>query len=120
MLNINLSKFSYGKKEVLNDIHIQINKPRIIGLVAPNGTGKSTLIEIIAGNLNNRDVSVLLDDKNYKNHYLEMKRKIVRMCNQDDLYSDLTGLQHLQFYAEMWNIKLAFVDEVVSKLQMAE
>ena len=120
MLNISISQFSYGEKEVLKDIHIQIDKPRIIGLVAPNGTGKSTLIEIIAGNLNNRDVSVLLDDKNYKNHYLEMKRKIVRMCNQDDLYSDLTGLQHLQFYAEMWNIKPSFVDEVVSKLQMTE
>ena len=117
MLNISISKFSYGKKEVLKDIHIQIDKPRIIGLVAPNGTGKSTLIEIIAGNLINRDVSVLLDDKN---HYLEMKRKIVRMCNQDDLYSELTGLQHLQFYAEMWNIKPSFVDEVVSKLQMTE
>ena len=49
-----------------------------------------------------------------------MKRKIVRMCNQDDLYSELTGLQHLQFYAEMWNIKPSFVDEVVSKLQMTE
>ena len=59
MLNISISKFSYGKKEVLNDIHIQIDKPKIIGLVAPNGTGKSTLIEIIAGNLNNRDVRVL-------------------------------------------------------------
>ena len=120
MLNISISNFSYGEKEVLKDIHIQIDKPRIIGLVAPNGTGKSTLIKIIAGNLNNRDVSVLLDDKNYKNHYLEMKRKIVRMCNQDDLYSDLTGLQHLQFYAEMWNIKPSFVDEVISKLQMTE
>ena len=63
MLNISIAKFSYGKKEVLKDIHIQIDNPRIIGLVAPNGTGKSTLIEIIAGNLNNRDVSVLLDDK---------------------------------------------------------
>lgn len=120
MLNISISKFSYGKKDVLKDIYIQIDKPKIIGLVAPNGTGKSTLIEIIAGNLNNRDVSVLLDDKNYKNHYLDLKRRIVRMCNQDDLYSDLTGLQHLQFYAEMWNIKASFVDEVVSKLQMTE
>ena len=120
MLNISIAKFSYGEKEVLKDIHIQIEKPKIIGLVAPNGTGKSTLIEIIAGNLNNRDVSVLLDDKNYKNHYMDMKRRIVRMCNQDDLYSDLTGLQHLQFYAEMWNIKPSFVDEVVSKLQMTE
>ena len=120
MLKISIAKFSYGEKEVLKDIHIQIDNPRIIGLVAPNGTGKSTLIEIIAGNLNNRDVSVLLDDKNYKNHYLDMKRRIVRMCNQDDLYSDLTGLQHLQFYAEMWNIKPSFVDEVVSKLQMTE
>lgn len=46
MLKISISKFSYGKKEVLKDIHIQIVKPRIIGLVAPNGTGKSTLIEM--------------------------------------------------------------------------
>ena len=42
MLNISIAKFSYGEKEVLKDIHIQIEKPKIIGLVAPNGTGKST------------------------------------------------------------------------------
>ena len=49
-----------------------------------------------------------------------MKRRIVRMCNQDDLYSDLTGLQHLQFYAEMWNIKPSLWMKLSQKLQMTE
>ncbi len=51
IINIEKLNYSYGKKEVLKDIHIQIDKPRIIGLVAPNGTGKSTFLRILSGQL---------------------------------------------------------------------
>ncbi|RDY23114.1 ABC transporter ATP-binding protein [Romboutsia maritimum] len=43
---------SYGKKEVLNGINVSIPKGKIVGLLGPNGNGKSTMIKLINGLLN--------------------------------------------------------------------
>ena len=40
---------SYGKKEVLTDLNVSIPKGKIIGLLDPNGSGKSTMIQLING-----------------------------------------------------------------------
>ncbi|HDX9661292.1 TPA: ATP-binding cassette domain-containing protein, partial [Bacillus toyonensis] len=40
---------SFGKKEVLHDLSLQIEKAEIFGLVGPSGSGKTTLIKLIAG-----------------------------------------------------------------------
>ena len=42
---------SYGRKEVLQNITFTIEEPKIIGLIGRNGTGKSTLLKILAGHL---------------------------------------------------------------------
>lgn len=44
----NLTK-SYGKKTALSEINLEISRGRIIGLLRPNGSGKSTFIKIAAG-----------------------------------------------------------------------
>lgn len=51
---------SYGDKEVLCSINAQISKGEIIGIIGPNGGGKSTLIKIIAGLIAPTRGSVLL------------------------------------------------------------
>lgn len=40
---------SYDKHTILNDVNLSIEKGRIVGLLGPNGCGKTTLIKIIAG-----------------------------------------------------------------------
>ena len=44
----NLNK-RYGKKQVLNDIDLSLSSGRIIGLLGPNGSGKTTIIKILNG-----------------------------------------------------------------------
>lgn len=45
----NLSK-NYGKKQVLHDISFEIpEQPTIVGLIGPNGVGKSTMLRLLAG-----------------------------------------------------------------------
>src|SRR5699024_5281624 len=46
--NIN---FSYGSKRILKDVHLEIPRGSFLGLVGPNGGGKTTLIKIILGSL---------------------------------------------------------------------
>lgn len=53
--------FSYGDKVVLNNIHLNIHKGSFLGIVGPNGGGKTTLIQLILGLLTptKGDISIL-------------------------------------------------------------
>lgn len=57
----NLSK-SYGKNLVLDDISFDLEKGKIIGLLGPNGCGKTTLIKILSGLIHDYDGIVRVDD----------------------------------------------------------
>ena len=52
MLKLNDIGLSFAnKKQVLDDITLTLNQKEIVGLVAPNGTGKTTLLNVIMNNL---------------------------------------------------------------------
>lgn len=51
LVNIEKLHFSYGIHEVFNDLNLSINEKKQIGLVGRNGTGKSTLLKLITGEL---------------------------------------------------------------------
>jgi ATP-binding cassette subfamily F protein uup len=65
---LNISK-SYGDKVLFDDISVVINERQRIGLVGVNGTGKSTLLQIIAG-IETPDSGKLLHAKNMRIEYL--------------------------------------------------
>lgn len=56
----NLTK-RYGKKTALNHINLTLKSGRIIGLLGPNGSGKTTMIKLINGLLTPTEGQVLID-----------------------------------------------------------
>ena len=88
MLEVHIQNFSYGKKEILNQIDLHLPPSQIIGLVAPNGVGKSTLIQILSGHLRNNGISVSYQGKNYTTDTLFMRQHIVKMPDQSELYDE--------------------------------
>ncbi len=54
---------NYGKKNVLKGVNLSFKKGKIIGLLGPNGSGKTTFIKICAGLLKENGGEVLIDDK---------------------------------------------------------
>lgn len=56
----NLNK-SYGRKQVINDLTAEMNSGRIVGLLGPNGCGKSTMLKILAGLIADYSGEVKLD-----------------------------------------------------------
>lgn len=120
MLEVHIKSFSYGEKEVLNQIDLHLPPSQIIGLVAPNGVGKSTLIQILSGHLRNNGISVSYQGKNYTTDTLFMRQHIVKMPDQSELYDELNGIEHLNFYASMWKVASGTVQTVVEQLKMGD
>ena len=118
MLEVHIQNFSYGKKEILNQIDLELPSSQIIGLVAPNGVGKSTLIQILSGHLRNNGISVCYQGKNYTTDTLFMRQHIVKMPDQSELYDELNGIEHLNFYASMWKVASGTVQTVIEQLKM--
>ena len=120
MLEVHIKSFSYGEKEVLNQIDLHLPPSQIIGLVAPNGVGKSTLIQILSGHLRNNGISVSYQGKNYTTDTVFMRQHIVKMPDQSELYDELNGIEHLNFYASMWKVASGTVQTVVEQLKMED
>lgn len=55
--------FSYGTKQILHDVNIDVEPGKVVGLLGPNGTGKSTLLGVLTGDMQPSGGEVLLNDQ---------------------------------------------------------
>lgn len=63
IIKINHLKKSYGSHKVLNDVSFSLEDGQIIGLLGPNGSGKTSLIKILTGLINDYSGEVLVDGR---------------------------------------------------------
>lgn len=97
----NLNK-SYGEKIVLKDLNLELDKPDIYALVGPNGTGKTTLMDIMA-NFVKRD-SGMVKICNMDPSDFAVFKKLSYARNLNMLYDNLTGLDHLELAKSLMNV----------------
>lgn len=114
---------AYGKRTVLENISFTVNKGTIIGLVAPNGTGKTTLFNAVMRFIPVKEGEVYLNEKQYTEKeadVLALHKQITFFPNQDDLYENFTGTEHIQMYAKVWSGKELAVEDIIDQLQMRD
>jgi ABC-2 type transport system ATP-binding protein len=101
-INIEHVNKSFGKKQVLFDINLDISHSQILGLLGPSGSGKSTLVKMIAGiDIPSSGAIYVLGEKMPK---LSMMNKIGYMAQSDALYSELTAEENIRFFASMYKL----------------
>ena len=49
LLELNKISMFYNKRQILNNLNLKINKQEVLGMLGPNGVGKSTIFHIITG-----------------------------------------------------------------------
>ncbi|QTD43555.1 ABC transporter ATP-binding protein [Sporosarcina sp. Te-1] len=121
MLKIKNVSISYQHKMVLDQLDFSAAKGEIIGVAAPNGTGKTTMFNIIANYVKPDAGQVIFDDKySYKNEKEELliHRLLATFPDQKDLYEELSGIDHMKLYANMWKGSAKNVPAIVERLQM--
>ena len=99
----NLKK-NYGSKEAVKDISFTIKKDEILGLLGPNGSGKTTTIGMLLGLLKPTNGEVLIDGKKIEENRIEILKKINFISPYIELPKKLTVKQNLLVYGKLYNI----------------
>lgn len=94
----------YNRNKVINNISLNILPQDILGLVGPDGAGKTTLIRIICGLVDPDEGKVTLLDTPTKN-IEKVKDRIGYMPQRFSLYPDLTVMENITFLAALYNIE---------------
>ena len=97
-IKINSLNFNYGKKNILNDINLEINQGSIQGIIGPNGAGKSTLLNILVGRLKPTRgyIKILGEDLN-----INIVKNIGYMPQKNAIYENLNIYENVDFFARM-------------------
>lgn len=117
MIEINhISKRFDPHSLALNNIQASIRPGEITGLVGPDGSGKTTLIRLIAGLLLPTSGSITVDGKDTVKEAEIISSFIGYMPQRFGLYEDLTVLQNLNLYADLKGVTGAARKEAFQKL----
>ena len=103
---LKLDKISvyFGKRKIFEDLSFNLNQGEILGLLGPNGVGKSTIFNIIIGLLKPNYGSVFIDNKNVTDNpifYRTKEHKISYVPQHGGYFHDLTLRENLKAISEM-------------------
>ena len=116
---INLKK-TYGLKEAVKNINFEIKENEIIGLLGPNGSGKTTTIGMILGLLKPTSGEVLINGLKIEKNLINILQKINFISPYIELPKKLTVKQNLIVYGKLYSVKNLNekIDYLVSELRL--
>jgi len=114
----NLS-FKIGRKIILDNLNLKLGKGQILGLLGPNGVGKSTIFNIIIGLLSPSFGSVIVDSHKINNYPIYKRAtefKIGFVPQNGGFFYDLTVYNNLKAVAEVVIKKSNYREEKINSL----
>ena len=118
---INLSK-KYKSKNAVSNVNFKIGENEIVGLLGPNGCGKTTTIGMILGLLKPTSGEVLINGIKIEKKPIEILQKINFISPYIELPKKLSVQQNLEVYGRLYdvaNLKLR-IEELTERLRLNE
>ena len=115
MLRIEHYTKKYGDKVAVNDLSLHIQPGELYGFIGHNGAGKTTTIKACCGILDFDEGEIYINGTSIKDDPIACKRQIAYLPDNPDLYDYMSGIQYLNFVADVFNISAAERDERIRK-----
>ena len=116
MLEIkHFTKIYGGGKKAADDISLTVEPGDIFGFIGHNGAGKSTTIRAAVGVLDFTEGDILIDGHSVKKEPTECKKITAYIPDNPDIYDNLTGMQYLNFVADVFDIGVQEREERIEK-----
>lgn len=104
------------------DISFCAKEGQIIGILGPNGAGKTTLLRMIAGILAPTSGTIKLDNKNYDDNEIEIKKSIAYLSGNTKIYNSISAYELLLMCSEMYDVEkdtaIKRINEISKALEM--
>lgn len=103
-LQIENLRYSYdGKKYILRDLNLSINKNEVIKIIGPNGSGKTTFLKILMGIIDDENLvyAAYLNGKQVK--FSDIKFKFSYVPDRIYLLENLSGFKNIKFFSYIFN-----------------
>ena len=106
----------FGQFWAVRGVDLSVNKGEIFGLVGPDGAGKTTVMRMAAGVLLPTEGNIIVNGYSVISHPETVKKNIGYMSQKFGLYGDLTVLENLRFYGDLYEIPRKNRDTAEDKL----
>ena len=107
MLNIEHLTKTYGGKAAVQDLSLHIRPGEICAFIGHNGAGKTTTLKCCCGIQQFDSGRITVDGISVQDDPLECKRRLAYLPDNPDLYEYMTGIQYLNFIADVFGIPAA-------------
>ncbi len=104
---------SFGRFRALKGITFSVGKNERVALLGPNGSGKTTTVRIISGQIKPTSGKVLIFGKERVDE--EVKRKLGVVSHNTFLYEDLTAYENLKFFAGLYEVDELRIRELLEE-----
>lgn len=123
MLAINNYSKAYNKDHfAVSGLSLNMDSGDLFAFIGHNGAGKSTTIKSIVGILPFDDGDILIDGISIKKDPIACKKMIAYIPDNPDIYDSLTGIQYLNFIADIFKVdktsRKAIIDKYASEFEL--
>ena len=105
LIEVKNLKKNYGLKKAVKGISFKIKNNEILGLLGPNGSGKTTTIGMMLGLLKPSKGEIIIDGKKIEENRIEILKKINFISPYIELPKKLTVKQNLIVYGKLYSVK---------------
>lgn len=98
------SKTYRGGRRAVSDLNLEIRAGDICGFIGHNGAGKTTTLRSVAGILDFEEGDILVLGRSMREDPLWCKRQLAYIPDNPELYEYLTGIQYLNFIADVFAV----------------
>ncbi|MFC4620525.1 ABC transporter ATP-binding protein [Camelliibacillus cellulosilyticus] len=116
LMSIRDLRLSYGSKEVLKGISLDVHEGQIIGYIGPNGAGKSTTVKIMLGLVEHYSGSVSIFGRDISDGDVGYKKRIGYVPETAEIYDNLTACEYLSFIGELYGLPSDVAEEKAERL----
>jgi ABC-2 type transport system ATP-binding protein len=99
----NLTK-RFGNLTAVDNVSFQVGKGEIFGIVGPDGAGKTTTLRMLASIMDPDDGAAFITGLNTRTAASKVKDHLAYMSQRFGLYPDLTVLENIHFYADLYGV----------------
>ena len=125
IIKIDKISLSFGKRKLLDNVNFSVNQSQILGLLGPNGVGKSTIFNLITSLIKPQYGSIIIDSKNVNDYPIYLRTtqfKIGYVPQYGGFFHNMSLLENLNAIGELLikNKKVRYekINSLISKFEL--